>query len=240
MTQTIAIVTPTYKRPHFIKPVIRQIMSQTKSDLIFVMVSDGSDAAARKIFTKHAGSDPRFHFIETDRNYADWGCTPRLHGLRYLSGLKNQPRYVVFWDDDNSFNKDALQKIEIAIEGALCPDILLVPILHADGQLPAPGVLVPDLASANLDMANIVTTLPIASRAYGALSSMSPGYNQDFQFFEIVRDKMNGVIKIAEMAPIGRYDGLRFWSTLRWQLRIPPLGLTKRNWYQKIRKKIRG
>jgi hypothetical protein len=43
----------------------------------------------------------------------------------------------------------------------------------------------------------------------------------------------------AKIPPIGRYDGLRVFSSIRWRLGVPQTGFISLSWYQPLRRWLR-
>ena len=145
------------------------------------------------------------------------------------------PDYCVFWDDDNYFATDALQKIAAALVGADRPDVLLVGIEYRSRVLPPAGVLAGALSPGQIDTASLVIRLPLAVAAYADVlekKKRSPGeslYTQDYMVLDYLRRlEPEPRVHIAPDAVIGFHDGLRWRPYLRHLLGIPPLGLTSR------------
>ncbi len=89
-----------------------------------------------------------------------------------------------------------------------------------------------------MDTANLVARLDLARRLYPD-DAPAGTRGQDYRFFARVLSETGQHIALADIPPIGRYDGLRRLATLRWWLRIPPLGLDGRRWYGPLKRWLR-
>lgn len=237
----MAIVTPTYRRPSFLAPFIRQVIRQDYGGWRLVIVHDGDDRPTRDLVKSYGAGDARIYFANTDKRANDFGVTPRLLGVKVIANC-DLADYTLFWDDDNAFFPAALTRIIQALENYGRPEVLLVPMRYQDSTLPRP-VPVEQLGVGQVDMANLVVRSPLAARVYEQVWRRvwrdGRPYIQDFWFFDALRQELGpGHICQAHCRPLGRYDGLRILETVRWKLRIPYLGLSRFPWFRRLRQSV--
>jgi glycosyltransferase involved in cell wall biosynthesis len=111
---SIGIVTPTYNRNKLLKRFLKQINGQSYDNWYLAVVHDGANQETQKLIKQFAGNDEKVTYLCTRDHSNDYGTTPRMEGARYLVKEKSV-QYLVFWDDDNSFHKNALNVIAQAI-----------------------------------------------------------------------------------------------------------------------------
>lgn len=231
----LGIVTATFQRCRFLPGVLAQMRAQTYSRWRFVLVSDGPDSRARDIFHRHRHDDLRMNYLETAKRARDWGGTPRQAGLAFFASLPQPPEYIVFWDDDDSRVPDALQTVAQELEHYEHPDLLVMPLAAALSQIPRWDLKLDQLRGCDVCTGNFVMRFSVAQNFWG----QSQCRGEDCRFFNRVRAKGSLRIALSRVSPIGRYDGLRFFTTLRWKLGIPPLGFYRLHWYDVIRRRWR-
>lgn len=237
---TVGIITPSRGRRQYVRPVVRQILAQTCPDWLFGYVLDGPNPVTRDLFHQEAGLDERIQCLETSEWANDWGVTPRIHALEWFLSLPQPPDYVVMWDDDNTFYPRALETIVGELARHEFPDFLLVPIHYQRGIKIAPEVTdYRELKGGDIDTANFVVRPALALRAYRATQAMKAGYGEDFATYSHIANDPETHVAIAHCPPIGRYDGQRRLSTLRWKLGIPPLNIMHARWWNPVRRRIR-
>jgi glycosyltransferase involved in cell wall biosynthesis len=239
MEPSFGIVIPTRPRCRFLPRALAQVRSQTHPHWHCVLVSDGPSDQARALYERHKAGDARFSYQELAAPTRDWGFTPRLRGLDVLASLPQPPDYVAFWDDDNSFYPVALTRIAQALRAGGPIDLLLAPIHSQLSHLPKPGLTASELKYGDVDTANFVVRFELARRLYPADEQIGVR-GQDQRFFARVQAERCHCIALANIPPMGRYDGLRRLATWRWRLGIPPLGLDGRGWYAPLRRWLRG
>lgn len=233
---TLGIVTPTFRRPKLLRRFLNRLLWQTYSHWRAVIVHDGPSAEIAALVAPYAQRDSRIRFMQTDAPANDVGVTPRHAGASYFADAPNPPDYCLFWDDDNYFATDALEKITAALLANGRPDLLLVGMEYRSRVLPPAGVLAAALSPGQIDTANMVIRLPLALAAYvnvldqKARSPRQSLYTQDYIAFHYLRGLHDPPtrIEIARDLVIGFHDGLRWRPYLRHLLRIPPLDLFRR------------
>lgn len=234
----LGILTPSHSRHRYIGPVVRQALAQTWHHWVMCYVQDGPDTKARDLFHLAAGRDARLHYRETPTWNRDFGVSPRLAGLEWMQQLPEPPTHVVMWDDDNVFYPGALASIARELDRLGDPDVLIVPMHYHRRILPDPATRT-GREVASLDTSNMVVRLPLAQAGYTATKAGGVTFGEDFTTFQhIVRDP-DLRVELATCEPIGRYDGMRPLVTLRWKLGIPPLNISRTNWWRPIRRRLR-
>ena len=101
------------------------------------------------------------------------------------------------------------------------------------------GLSVKEMKGLNVGTSNFVTKLDVAFEAYSSVIPKGLGIGEDFELFCAVRSRPNVRIEVSKAIPIGRYDGLRALSILRWKLGIPPLNILPAWWYAPLRRLLR-
>jgi len=233
---TLGIVTPTFRRPKLLRRFLKRLLRQTYAHWRAVIAHDGPNAEVAALVAAYAQRDLRITFIQTDAPANDVGVTPRHAGAAYFTNLADPPDYCLFWDDDNYFATNALQKIAAALLAADHPAALLVGMEYRSRLLPPAGVPAAALSPGQMDTANMVIRLPLALAAYAnvleqkARSPQQSLYTQDYIAFDYLRSLNDppARIEIARDVVIGFHDGLRWRPYLRHLLRIPPLDLFRR------------
>lgn len=215
-----------------------QIRRQTCPDWRCVVACDGPAGRARRLFDRHSGGDPRFSLIEQPLPANDWGYTPRGNGLGFLLNLKRSPDYVLFWDDDNAFYRDALDGIRRAVLHHADADMILVPLRVGLGQIPRPPFEATCASLHNMDNANFVMRLSALRQCYWGDDERGKR-GTDPRLFLRARAAGHRIV-LADAPPIGRYDGLRPLMSLRWRLGIPRLGFAKWRWCASLRRLLRA
>ena len=214
---SIGIVVPTYKRRRFLRPFLRNLRRQTHGVFRCVVVHDGPEPGFKQAVNHLTSNDPRIKPITTTIHHGDWGIGPRIAGIRELSADASPPDYVALWDDDNLFYPDALARCLAALEQAAFPDLLLMPIHYLHRTLPEGQR---DGLPEVVDTACLVARLDMAARLYPQVAAAEAHpYVQDQIFYGLVRSESPSMrIAVAEVHPIGRYDGLRRMHT--WLVRL--------------------
>src|SRR5260221_5427912 len=187
---TLGIVTPTFRRGTLLRRFLKRLVRQTYSHWRAVIVHDGPDAEIATIVGEFARREARITFMNTDAAANDVGVSPRHAGASHFARLDEPPDYCVFWDDDNYFATDALQKIAAALVAADRPDLLLVGMEYRSRVLPPAGIEAGAPSPGQIDTARPGIRSPPAVAAYaGGLGKKkrSPRgklYTQEYMGFD--------------------------------------------------------
>ena len=224
----IAIVTPSFNRRRYILKFLRKLSQQTFTSWTLVVVHDGPSDIYNSVFNKEA-ADNKIIYAETNKRTANWGSSQRVLALKIILGLNDKFDYVVFWDDDNEFFKDALKAIAFSLRKNEFPDLLLVPFLKGSEVFPRVRNDLSKLTFGDVDSANLVVRPELANQV---LNTLLPNLNgrrgwDNIFFFHILNNKNNSVKIASDITPIGCYDGLRFIKSLRYNMAIRDLGVRK-------------
>lgn len=133
MNPKVSIVTPTYKRAHFLSRAVDSILSQTYDNIQVVVVDDNAELPECRKSTeetmKKYADDPRVVYIQNNRNMG--GGLSRNIGINACDG-----EYVAFLDDDDEFEPP---KIEMELKFMLMHNLDFcfsdLHIYNANGKL---------------------------------------------------------------------------------------------------------
>ena len=121
----VSVIIPVYNAEKFIDSCLDSVLSQSLKEIEVICVDDGSTDATERILGEYAGRDGRVRVIRTQNRGAG---AARNTGLKLAKG-----RYVVFWDADDTFRRDALEKMALRCEG-LSADLCLCSARKRDDE----------------------------------------------------------------------------------------------------------
>lgn len=99
----VSVVMPVYNAAEYLEQCLDSVVGQTLREIEILCVDDGSTDASGSILEAYRERDGRLQIFHQENRYA--GCARNL-GLAHAVG-----KYVVFWDADDFFELDALEKL---------------------------------------------------------------------------------------------------------------------------------
>jgi len=103
MSETIkvSVIMPVYNARRFLKQSLDSVIAQSLKEIEVICVDDGSTDDSLQILRSYENRYPFFHVLTQSNLYAG---RARNAGLAQAKG-----KYVVFWDSDDIFGKQALE-----------------------------------------------------------------------------------------------------------------------------------
>ncbi len=99
----VSVIVPVYNEEHYLRETNNYITNQTLRDIEIIYVDDGSTDNTVNILSEISLQDNRVQVIRQKNCYAG---VARNKGIEVATG-----KYMVFWDSDDIFHKDALEKM---------------------------------------------------------------------------------------------------------------------------------
>lgn len=99
----VSVIMPVYNAEDYLRQCLDSVMNQTLKEIEIICVDDGSTDSSPVILEEYAGRDGRLQVLHQENKYA--GCARNL-GLSKASG-----KYVIFWDSDDFFALETLEKL---------------------------------------------------------------------------------------------------------------------------------
>lgn len=99
----VSVVMPVYNAADYLEQCLDSVVGQTLREIEILCVDDGSTDNSGRILEAYRERDERIQVFHQENRYA--GCARNL-GLAHAAG-----KYVVFWDADDFFELDALEKL---------------------------------------------------------------------------------------------------------------------------------
>jgi len=99
----VSVIMPIYNAEKFLRETLDTVVNQTLKDIEIICVDDGSSDGTLAILQEYAKNDERMVIIEQANQYAG---VARNNGLAQATG-----EYVIFWDADDLFELEALEKM---------------------------------------------------------------------------------------------------------------------------------
>ena len=107
-TIKVSVIIPVYNAQKYLEQALESVISQTLRDIEIICVDDGSTDSSPQILERFAKRDGRI-IIKRQQN--------RFAGAARNSGMESaRGKYLVFWDADDIFDKNALKKMHLACE----------------------------------------------------------------------------------------------------------------------------
>jgi glycosyltransferase involved in cell wall biosynthesis len=234
MAINFGIITPTFNRRVLLRRYLRRVGLQTYRQWRLLVVHDGPNPSVRSLVEGFGRSDSRVAYLETEVSAANSGVTPRLEGVSQLVAADPAPDYVVFWDDDNDYAVDALERIAVAVEAADRPDLLLVGVKYGSEIIPPADVPLQALTVGQVDTASLIFRPSLARDAFASVQrhmELAPEevlHFCDFLAYQYVNQLVPPrSVKRDVSVLVCRHDGLRWGPFIRQALGIPRLGLAR-------------
>ena len=99
----VSVIMPIYNAEEFLRETLDTVINQTLRELEIICVDDGSSDNTQDILGEYASADERISILKQQNQYAG---VARNNGLARATG-----KYVIFWDADDLFELDALEKM---------------------------------------------------------------------------------------------------------------------------------
>ncbi len=99
----VSVVVPVYNGEKYLRECLDSICNQTLREIEILCVDDGSTDASMGILEEYRDSDDRFRIFAQEHQYAG---SARNLGMSHAKG-----EYLVFWDCDDYFDPQALEKL---------------------------------------------------------------------------------------------------------------------------------
>lgn len=103
MQRKISVVIAVFNKSKYIRECMESIVRQTFHDIEIICVDDGSTDGSVDILREYKQLDDRITIIQQQNQGAG---AARNRGMRAASG-----EYIIFWDADDYFREDALEKM---------------------------------------------------------------------------------------------------------------------------------
>lgn len=104
----VSVVMPVYNTSKYLAETLNYVLNQTLKEIELICVDDGSTDDSYEILKKYAEEDKRIVVLQQQNQYAG---VARNNGLAVAKG-----KYVIFWDSDDIFKEDALEKLYLKAE----------------------------------------------------------------------------------------------------------------------------
>lgn len=101
----ITVITPTYKRHHYLKNAIDSVLSQTYTDFELIVVDDNPAESEERKLTEEVMkqiTDPRVRYVQNAKNLG--GAGSRNVAIEMAKG-----EFIAFLDDDDMYLPDRLE-----------------------------------------------------------------------------------------------------------------------------------
>ncbi|WP_026509850.1 glycosyltransferase family 2 protein [Butyrivibrio sp. LC3010] len=125
MEKKVTVVVPSYNTENQIEKCLDTICSQTLKDIEIIVVDDGSSDRTADIADEYAKKDDRIQVVRNEHQNAG---VARNTGLDKATG-----EYIVFWDSDDFFAVNALDKLYTKCK-AENADICICDAYHVDDK----------------------------------------------------------------------------------------------------------
>lgn len=99
----VSVVMPVYNAEEYLRQCLDSVVDQTLKEIEIICVDDGSTDSSLDILREYQEKDSRIQVFHQENKFA--GCARNL-GLSHASG-----KYVIFWDSDDFFDLEALEKL---------------------------------------------------------------------------------------------------------------------------------
>lgn len=99
----VTVVIPVYNTAPFLRQCLDSVAAQTLQDIEIICVDDGSTDDSLAILNDYAAQDSRFKVLQQANQYAG---VARNKAMEQARGS-----YLVFWDSDDFFELEALEKM---------------------------------------------------------------------------------------------------------------------------------
>lgn len=104
----VSVIMPVYNVSKYLEETLGYVLNQTLKEIELICVDDGSTDASYEILKRNAENDKRMVVLQQQNQYAG---VARNNGLAIAKG-----KYVIFWDSDDIFKEDALEKLYLKAE----------------------------------------------------------------------------------------------------------------------------
>lgn len=104
----VSVIIPVYNSEKYLKKCLDSVVKQSLKEIEIICIDDGSTDNSNNILKEYKRNDKRFVLLHQKHKHA--GCA-RNYGLSIAKG-----KYVIFWDSDDYFKLNALEKMFIQIE----------------------------------------------------------------------------------------------------------------------------
>jgi len=104
----VSVIIPVYNAEKHLKQCLDSVAGQTLKNIEIICVDDGSTDSSPSILEEYAAADSRFQIYRQQNLYAG---VARNNGMRHASG-----KYLAFWDSDDYFYPEALEKMYLKAE----------------------------------------------------------------------------------------------------------------------------
>ena len=99
----VSVIMPVYNAEKHLRQCLDSVVNQTLQEIEIICVDDGSTDSSPAILAEYAAADSRFQVCHQQNLYAG---VARNNGMRHASG-----KYLAFWDSDDYFYPEALEKM---------------------------------------------------------------------------------------------------------------------------------
>ena len=99
----VSVIIPVYNSVPYLRQMLDSVTGQTLQEIEIICVDDGSTDDSLSVLQEYASRDSRIQVLQQKNQYAG---VARNHGLQKAMG-----KYVVFWDADDFFETEALEKL---------------------------------------------------------------------------------------------------------------------------------
>lgn len=97
----VSVIMPIYNSEKYLRQCLESVVNQTLKEIEIICVDDGSTDSSLKILEAFAKHDSRIKILRQQNLFAG---TARNNGMNNAAG-----KYLVFWDSDDIFAKNALK-----------------------------------------------------------------------------------------------------------------------------------
>ena len=99
----VSVIIPVYNTEKYLKQCLDSVCAQTLQEIEIICVDDGSTDSSPDILKDYASKDSRMRILKQKNQFAG---AARNNGMKHAKG-----KYLMFWDADDFFEPDALQKM---------------------------------------------------------------------------------------------------------------------------------
>ena len=197
------IIAASYPRKKFVNPwkgneenrkhshahislLINSMLCQSANNWKLTLVSDGHDNPTEKLVSIYSGKQEDVQYLYTDKNYGDFGHTPREFGLKNSTG-----DWIILTSDDNYYVPTFIEEFTKAAESSDDIGFIFCDMLHDHHNYQAEST---ELKEQHIDMGCFAVRADIAK----SVGFTSKRMQADWDYICAIMEQHSQEIKIAK------------------------------------------